>query len=167
MQPIRLAIVTVSDAAHRGERADTSGSAIQTWAEREGHVVVERATIPDDRVRIRETLESLADGGAVDLIVTTGGTGLTARDITPEATRDVLHRSAPGIAEAIRAHGAESTDMAWLSRGVAGIRTASLIVNLPGSPSGVKDGLTVLDRFIGHAIQLLRGEDTGTHPTDG
>ncbi len=167
MDPIRLAIITVSDSAHRGERDDGSGDAISTWAERAGHVVVERAVIPDERARIRETLEALADGGTVDLIVTTGGTGLTARDITPEATRDALHRHAPGIAEAIRLHGAESTEMAWLSRGVAGIRTATLIVNLPGSTPGVKDGLAVLERFVDHAVQLLRGEDTGTHPTHG
>lgn len=163
--PVRLALLTVSDAADRGDREDTSGGAIQSWAEREGHVVIERSVVPDETDRIREWLEALADGGAVDVILTTGGTGFTERDRTPEATRAAIERPAPGIAEALRAEGARSTPMAWLSRGVAGIRGATLIVNLPGSRSGVRDGLTVLDTFLEHAVQLLRGQDTQKHPT--
>lgn len=167
MEPVRLAILTVSDAADRGDREDTSGSAIQAWAEKGGHAVVERSVVPDDPVRIGECLAALADGGGVDLVLTTGGTGFTAGDLTPEATRTVIDRPAPGVVEAMRAEGARSTPSAWLSRGVAGIRAATLIVNLPGSPSGVHDGLTVLDTFLAHAVQLLRGHDTHRHPDHG
>lgn len=163
--PVRLAILTVSDAADRGERDDTSGNAIQSWAERGGYAVVERSVVPDEVDQIREWLEALADGGAVDVVLTTGGTGFTARDLTPEATRAAIERPAPGIAEALRAEGARSTPMAWLSRGAAGIRGTTLIVNLPGSASGVRDGLTVLGAFLEHAVQLLRGTDTQRHPT--
>ncbi len=165
MGPIRIAVVTVSDAASRGERLDTSGDAIRGWAERRGYVVAEEAVIPDSRSAIRDHLEGMADGGAIDVVLTTGGTGFTDRDRTPEVTREVIDREAPGIAEALRIEGAAATDMAWLSRGVAGIRSRTLIVNLPGSTSGVRDGLAVLERLLDHAVQLLRGESTGSHPT--
>lgn len=164
MDPLRLAVLTISDAASRGDRVDTSGETIQSWAERRGHLLAEQAVIPDDRAIIAEHLQSLADGGAVDLILTTGGTGFTHRDVTPEATGEVIERAAPGVAEAMRARGAASTQMAWLSRGLAGIRGRSLIVNLPGSASGVRDGLEVLDGFVLHAVQLLRGVSTQEHP---
>ena len=164
--PIRLGILTISDAASRGERADTSGDAIAHWADARGAEVVSREVLPDDDEAIRTLLTHWAASG-LDLILTTGGTGFTARDITPEATAAVLERPAPGIAEALRAEGAESTPAAWLSRGVAGIRGRAMIVNLPGSTSGVKDGLRVLDRLVDHAVQLLRGTDTQDHPTHG
>lgn len=167
MDPVRLAILTVSDAASRGHREDTSGAAIAAWAGRNGYVVVERSVVSDDETRIRDHLEALADGGAVDLVLTTGGTGFTARDLTPEATRSVVERPAPGVAEALRMEGARSTPFAWLSRGEAGIRGSALIVNLPGSASGVRGGLSVLDSFLDHAVQLLRGIDTQTHPDHG
>lgn len=167
MEPVRIAVLTISDAASRGDREDTSGEAIRAWADRRGYLLVEHALIPDEAPLIRQHLESLADGGAVDLILTTGGTGFTERDVTPEATRQVLEREAPGLAEALRANGARSTPMAWLSRGVAGIRGRALIVNLPGSTSGVRDGLTTLDPVADHAVQLLRGQQTQNHPQHG
>lgn len=167
MDPLRLAIVTISDAATRGDRLDTSGEAIVEWAEERSYVVADRSTLPDEARRISEHLGSLADGGAVDLILTTGGTGFTARDVTPEATRSVIQREAPGVAEALRIEGAGSTPMAWLSRGVAGIRGRTLLVNLPGSTSGVRDGLAVLETLVDHAVQLLRGDETHNHPGHG
>ena len=167
MEPVRLAIVTVSDAASRGERRDTSGDAIAAWADERGYPVVQRVVLADDRDGIRGELEALADGGTVDVVLTTGGTGFTVRDVTPEATREALDRHAPGVAEALRARGARSTPTAWLSRGVAGIRAATLIVNLPGSPGGVRDGLGVLDDLVDHAVQLLRGRETHRHPNHG
>ncbi len=167
MEPIRLAILTVSDAGSRQEREDTSGEAIRAWSERMGHVLVEQAITPDDLPRIREHLTSMADGGTIDLIITTGGTGFTERDVTPEATSAVIQKPAPGVAEALRSAGAAATPMAWLSRGVAGIRARTLIVNLPGSEKAVREGLAVLDTFVQHAVQLLRGNDTRTHPDHG
>jgi molybdenum cofactor synthesis domain-containing protein len=164
MDPIRIAVVTISDKASRGERLDSSGDAIRGWAERQGYAVAEEVVIPDDPAAIRDHLEGMADGGAIDVVLTTGGTGFTERDLTPEVTREVIEREAPGVAEALRIEGAAATDMAWLSRGVAGIRSRTLLVNLPGSPSGVRDGLTVLQRFLDHAVQLLRGESTESHP---
>ena len=163
MSTIRLAIVTVSDGASRGERTDTSGATIAAWAAEREHAVVAQVLLADDTVTIAGALARLADVAEADVILTTGGTGLTARDVTPEATRSVLQREAPGIAEAIRAEGAPHTSYAWLSRGVAGTRGQTLIINLPGSESGVRDGLALLDRILVHAVQLMRGEDTSKH----
>jgi len=164
MEPVRLAILTISDAASRGQRADTSGDAMADWAHRPGYHLVGREVLPDEQGQIEARLIELADSGDVDLVLTTGGTGFTERDVTPEATRAAIQRDAPGIAEAIRLEGAEAVPTAWLSRGVAGIRRRTLIVNLPGSTGGVRDGLAVLDRLVPHAVQLLRGRDTHRHP---
>jgi len=158
---MRLALLTISDAGARGERADTSGDAIVAWAEERGYELVERALVPDDTVRIAGVLASWADDDRADLILTTGGTGLTARDVTPEATRAVLGKEAPGIAEALRMAVYPRFPRAALSRGTAGVRGRSLIVNLPGSPGGVRDGLAVLDDLVEHAVELVRGARTG------
>ncbi len=158
---VRLALLTISDAGARGERADTSGDAIAAWAAEHGHVLTERELVPDDTVRIAGVLASWADADRADLILTTGGTGLTARDVTPEATRAVLDKEAPGIAEALRMAVYPRFPRAALSRGTAGVRARTLIVNLPGSPGGVRDGLAVLDGLIEHAAELVRGERTG------
>jgi molybdenum cofactor biosynthesis protein B len=155
---VKLAVLTISDAASRGARDDRSGDAIVSWAASGGHEVVARAVVPDETERIARTLMTWADGGNVDVILTTGGTGITARDVTPEATRAVLEKEAPGFAEAIRAAGLVKLPRAMLSRGVAGTRGKTLIINLPGSTSGVTDGLATLAPVLEHAAALLRGQ---------
>lgn len=158
---MRVAILTISDAGSRGERTDTSGDAIAAWAADKGHQLAQRALVPDETVRIAAALTAWADEDRADLILTTGGTGLTPRDVTPEATRAVLDKEAPGIAEALRMAAYVRFPRAALSRGTAGVRGRSLIVNLPGSTGGVKDGLAVLDDLAQHAVDLVRGEKTG------
>ena len=161
--PLRVAILTVSDAGSRGEREDTSGDAIARWAGERHYEVAERSLVPDETGEIVRILVQWADSGEVDLILTTGGTGLTSRDVTPEATGAVLDRHAPGIAEALRMTAYPRLPAAALSRGLAGVRGRTLIVNLPGSPGGVGDGLAVLAGFVDHAGDLLRDLQRG-HP---
>jgi molybdopterin adenylyltransferase len=154
---IRVAILTVSDGVTTGHREDRSGAAIASWAGERGHEVIHMEAVPDEVDRIAELLSAWCDGGSVDIVLTTGGTGFTRRDVTPEATRPLIERDAPGLAEAIRRRGVAHTSYAVLSRGLAGIRRRTLIVNLPGSTGGVRDGIAVLDEVLGHAVELLRG----------
>jgi molybdenum cofactor synthesis domain-containing protein len=157
---MRVAVLTVSDAGARGEREDVSGDVVAEWITGRGATLAGRALVADETAAIARVVAGWADSGTVDLVVTTGGTGLTPRDVTPEATRAVLDREAPGIAESIRAASLVRLPRAALSRGIAGVRGRTLVVNLPGSPGGVRDGLAVLDQWVEHAVHLVRGERT-------
>jgi molybdenum cofactor synthesis domain-containing protein len=154
---MRVGILTVSDGCSAGTREDRSGALIEAWAGERGYRISARAVVPDDTARIVPLLAGWCDDLDVDLVLTTGGTGLTPRDVTPEATRGVLEKEAPGIVEEIRRRGVSKTPYSALSRGVAGTRGGTLVVNLPGSPGGVRDGLDVLDLVVDHAVALSRG----------
>jgi molybdenum cofactor synthesis domain-containing protein len=154
---VNVGILTISDKGSRGERADTSGDALRGIIVGAGGEVVRYDVVPDEIDTIAARLQEWCDAGGLDVILTTGGTGLAARDITPEATLRVADRIVPGIAEAMRAEGLKHTPRAMLSRSVAVVRGATLIVNLPGSEKGVRESLGAIIDVLPHAVELLRG----------
>ncbi|HEY75534.1 MAG TPA: MogA/MoaB family molybdenum cofactor biosynthesis protein [Thermoflexia bacterium] len=161
---IRAGVVTISDKGYAGEREDVSGAMMADLLAKMGIEVVRRTIVPDEPQQIQEVLVEWADREDLDLVLTTGGTGLTPRDRTPEATRAVIDREVPGLAEVLRFEGYRQTPMAVISRGVAGLRGQTLIINLPGSPKAVRDGLRILAPILPHAVQMARGIDTEHHP---
>jgi molybdenum cofactor synthesis domain-containing protein len=151
-------VITVSDACSRGERADDSGELLDALLKESGAKVIDRRIVSDDLAPLAKLLSEFAAREEVNLIVTTGGTGLGPRDNTPEATLSVIEREVPGIAEAIRAESLKFTPMAMISRGVCGVRSGTLIVNLPGSPKAVRESFSVIKPVLKHAVALLAGQ---------
>ena len=154
----RVAIITSSDTGYRGEREDLSGPVIKEIMEKEGYEVVSMDILPDDQVMLAGKMQEIADTGRAELILTTGGTGFSERDVTPEATEEVIERRVPGIPEAMRAYSMTITKRAMLSRATAGIRGKTLIINLPGSPKAVRESLEYIVDALGHGIEILTGE---------
>ncbi len=155
---IKAGILTASDRSYRGLREDGSGLLLKSLAADIPAQVVAYHVLPDEKEKIQKMLVHMADHFHCDLIFTTGGTGLAPRDVTPEATREILEREIPGIAEALRASGMQTKPTAMLSRGHAGVRGKSLIINLPGSPKAVRDSFQILRPILLHAVQLIQGE---------
>ena len=160
MSNIRAVVITVSDACSRGEREDASGAALVQLLDELGAQIVETKILSDDLDPLVQSLSDSAQRDDVNLIITTGGTGLGPRDNTPEATKQVIEREAPGIAEAIRVESLKATPMAMLSRGVCGVRSGTLIINLAGSPKAVKESFSVIAPVLSHALDLLAGKTT-------
>jgi molybdenum cofactor synthesis domain-containing protein len=154
----KVGIITASDKGSIGERQDISGAKVRTIVEEHGYEVVFYQILPDEKTLLQEIMQKLCDEYTVDLILTTGGTGFSMRDVTPEATIAVAERMVPGIAEAMRAYSMSITKRAMLSRGVAAIRKSTLIINLPGSPKAVEESLTYIIDEIKHGLQILKGE---------
>ena len=161
----RVGIVTISDSRSQGTRADTTTALIRHLVEKAGYVVGQTTLIPDDAQQIEATLIALADRHVLPLVLTTGGTGLGPQDVTPEATRRVIQREVPGLAEVMRSATAQQSPLAWLSRGIAGLRGLTLIVNLPGSPRAVEECLRVLIPLLPHALSMIAGDAHGSVAT--
>lgn len=161
----RVGIVTISDSRSQGTRADTTTALIRRLMEAAGYTVGEAVVIPDEAQQIEATLIAFADRHALPLVLTTGGTGLGPRDVTPEATRRVIQREVPGVPEAMRAVTAAQNPLAWLSRGIAGLRGRTLIVNLPGSPRAVEECLRALLPLVPHALSMIAGDAHGAVAT--
>jgi molybdopterin adenylyltransferase len=159
--PIRVFVITVSDACSRGEREDASGQTLIELLQSAGAEIAEKKIVSDDLEPLTDLLRTAADRDDVNLVITTGGTGVAPRDNTPEATLAVIEREAPGMAEAMRMQTLSKTPMAMISRGVSGIRSGALIINLPGSPKGVRESFAVIAPVLNHAIALLGGERGG------
>ena len=159
-KPLRVAIITVSDKGHRGEREDRSGKYVMQYFKEKGWEIADYEIVPDEKDMISKKLKSISDNEKADLILTTGGTGFSPRDVTPEATDGVIEKKVPGFSEIIRIGGQKKTPRAILSRGVSGIRKKTLIINLPGSIKGVKDSLELIYRPLPHGIDILTGSDT-------
>lgn len=156
----RVAIITSSDSGYRGEREDLSGPTIREIVEANGYEVVSMQVLPDDRMMLGEAMKKIADENQAELILTTGGTGFSQRDCTPEATEDVIERRVPGIPEAMRAYSMQFTKRAMLTRAAAGIRKTTLIVNLPGSPKAVRECLEYIIDSLAHGIDILIGAES-------
>ena len=161
MTTLRAFLVTVSDACSRGERGDASGEVLVELLKNVGAEIVDQKIVSDDPEPLSDLLKSAADRDDVNLVITTGGTGFAPRDNTPEATLAVIQRATPGMAEAMRMQTLSKTPMAMISRGVCGIRSGALIINLPGSPKGVRESFAVIAPVLNHAVALLAGERGG------
>jgi len=161
---VTYAVLTSSDTGSAGKRVDTSGDAIVEIMKGAGHKLGERVMLPDDFDQLGEQIKSWCDSGDIDVVLTTGGTGLSSRDVMPEVTRGVIDLEIPGMAEAMRAESLKVTNMAMISRAVAGVRGSTLVINLPGSTGGVRDNLGVVLPVIEHASEVLQDKQSGDHP---
>lgn len=164
---IRVAIITVSDSTAAGVREDRSGPALEERASHAGWNVVRRDVVADDSEQIAELLKSIADSDGADVVLTTGGTGVAHRDVTPEATRAAIEREIPGIPEVMRFEGRKHTPLAALSRAISGVRGRTLIINLPGSPKGAVESLHAVADLVGHVVDLLQGRTAHDPKLDG
>jgi molybdenum cofactor synthesis domain-containing protein len=157
---VTVGVLTISDKGSRGERQDESGEIVAAMLEKEGFRVAKRAIVPDDRRQIGETLAAWADNEPLALIITSGGTGLSPSDVTPQAMRDIIDYEVPGVAEAMRSASLQKTPHAMLSRAMAGVRRQCLIINLPGSPRGASENLAVVMPALSHGLSKLAGDMT-------